>query len=173
MASTDSASASKTSVLTEDWSLPPGQRFALISVVGPDQRQRTEKYGIKIRGVFNTREEAEAYVKNLIKIDPLFDVYVCDVGKWLLIPPDPSQIDDRHYSESFLEDLITGYQKNQIDAKRVFEERKAAVMRDGLDKHLLPEERIAPPTQETAMPTDLLAKMMEQDEKPKGEPAAA
>jgi hypothetical protein len=50
-----------------------------------------------------------------------------------------------HYQEEFLEKLVQGHKDNQKKAKEVFEARKEAILRDGLDKHLLPEERLAPP----------------------------
>jgi hypothetical protein len=131
--------------LTDDVVTVPGQMFALLSVVGPTANQKTDKWGLKIRGVFNTRQEAQEHVKRIQEIDGNFDVYLVDMYKWLLFPPDPTQIDDVNYQENFLNDLVRGHYENQKKAKQVFEERKHQVMMDGLDKHLLPEERIAPP----------------------------
>lgn len=138
--------ATKHAFLTDDAITVPGQRFALMSIVGPEASQKTEKWGLKIRGVFNSKEEAQAHVKELMNYDPNFDVYLLDMYKWVLFPPDPTQIQDTTYQEKFLNDLIRGHHESQLKAKQVFEKRKQEVMMDGLDKHLLPEERIAPPT---------------------------
>lgn len=132
-------------MLNEDAVTVPGQRYALISMVGPEQPQKTEKWGIKIRGVFATKEEANAHVKEIMESDPMFDVYLVDMYRWLLFPPDRSKIEDVHYQEKYLEDMIRGHYENQKKAKQMFEERKKAVLLEGLDKHLLPEERIEPP----------------------------
>lgn len=137
-------------ILKEDSLTVPGQRFALISFVGPEANQKADKWGMKIRGVFNSKDEATEHVKELMKTDPLFDVFLVDMYKWLLIPPDRDQITDVHYQEEYLEKLIQGYHENQKKAKEYFEMRKEAVMRDGIDKHLLPEEKIAPPPSVTA-----------------------
>jgi hypothetical protein len=131
--------------LTQDAVTVPGQRYALLSIVGPDQPQKTDKWGIKIRGCFATREEGEAHVKTIMEDDPHFDVFLVDMYHWLLFPPDREQIADVHYQEQFLEDLIRGHHDNAKKARRMFEERKEKVMVEGLDKHLLPDERIPRP----------------------------
>lgn len=118
--------------LEQDDILPPGQRFALLSFVSPISRQKNEQYGLKIRGVFNSREEADAYVKRLQKHDPHVDIFLCDMGKWLLIPPDVSKIEDVKYQEQYLETMMAEYQKSQDEARAHFEERKTRVMKQGI-----------------------------------------
>ncbi len=39
--------------LTQDYTTVPGQLFACLSIVGPDTPQKTDKYGVKIRGAFS------------------------------------------------------------------------------------------------------------------------
>jgi len=114
--------------LEQDFITVPGQLYALLSVIGPECPQKTDKHGIKIRGVFNTRDEAGAHAKRLQNADPTFDIYVVDMYKWLLIPPDTTQIDDVTYQEEFLQKMMTEYKQNQSDAKRMFEERKAGMV---------------------------------------------
>jgi len=123
----------------------PGQRFALVSIVGPDQPQKTEKCGLKIRGCFATVEEARSHVKEIMDDDPHFDVYVMDMYQWVLFPPDRSAIQDATYQEKYLNELMKGHMENQKRAKTFFEERKSSVMLDGLDKHLDPSERLSKP----------------------------
>lgn len=131
--------------LEEDIITVPGQRFALVSFVGPMARQKTEQCGMKVRGVFATREEAAAHVKRLQKFDPLFDVFMLEVGKWVCVPPDIEKIEDVQYQEEYLQTLISGYKQNQEEARRHFQERKMAVMEQGLDANLSENERLAPP----------------------------
>lgn len=113
--------------LETDYTVVPGQAFACLSIVGPDQPQKTDKLGIKIRGAFATRDEAANHAKRLQKEDPTFDIYVVDMFKWLLIPPDPTKIEDVHYSNEKLEEIMTGYKENQSQAARLFQERKQAM----------------------------------------------
>ena len=44
--------------------------------------------------------------------------------KWLLIPPDPTKIEDVHYTNEKLEELMSGYKENQSQAAQMFAERK-------------------------------------------------
>ena len=117
-----------TDTLEQDFITVPGQLYALISIVGPDCPQKTDKFGIKIRGVFNTRDEAGSHAQRLQKNDPTFDIYVVDMYKWLLVPPDSKQIDDVTYQEEFLQNMMTEYRENQSNAKRMFEERKSGMI---------------------------------------------
>ena len=113
--------------LEQDYTTVPGQLFACLSVVGPSCPQKTDKFGIKIRGAFATRDEAAKHAKRLQKEDPTFDIYVVDMYKWLLIPPDPTKIEDVHYTNEKLEEIMTGYKENQSQAARMFNERKQAM----------------------------------------------
>ena len=104
-------------------------RFShIFSIVGPEAPQKNDKFGIKIRGAFATRDEAANHAKRLQKEDPTFDIYVVDLYKWLLIPPDPTKIEDVHYTNEKLEEIMTGYKENQAQAARMFNERKQAMM---------------------------------------------
>ena len=114
--------------LEQDYTTVPGQVFACISIVGPECPQKTDKFGIKLRGAFATRDEAANHSKRLQKEDATFDIYVVDMYKWLLIPPDSSKIEDVHYTNDKLEEIMTGYKENQSHAARMFQERKQAMM---------------------------------------------
>lgn len=107
-----------------DYITVPGQLFACISIVGPDCPQKTDKFGVKLRGAFSTREEAERHAKRLHKEDATFDIYVVDMYKWLLIPPDREKIEDVHYANEKLEEIFTKYRENQRMAAAMFEKRK-------------------------------------------------
>lgn len=113
--------------LTQDYTTVPGQIFACLSVVGPEAPQKNAKFGIKIRGAFANRDEAANHAKRLQKEDPTFDIYVVDMYKWLLIPPDPTAIEDTHYTNDKLEEIMVGYRENQAQAARLFQERKDAM----------------------------------------------
>ena len=110
--------------LEQDYTTVPGQVFACLSIVGPECPQKNDKFGIKIRGAFATRDEAANHAKRLQKEDATFDIYVVDMYKWLLIPPDAEKIEDVHYTNDKLEEIMTGYKENQAQAARMFNERK-------------------------------------------------
>jgi hypothetical protein len=110
--------------LEQDYLTVPGQLFACISFVGPDLPQKNEKLGMKIRGCFATRDEAASHAKRLQKEDAIVDIYVVDMYKWLLIPPDRDQIEDVHYQNEKLEEIMVKYRQNQAAASSMFEKRK-------------------------------------------------
>ena len=111
-------------MLEQDFTTVPGQMYALISIVGPDMPQKNEKLGLKIRGVFQNKEEAGSHAKRLQKEDGQVDIYVVDMYKWLLIPPDRNQIDDVTYQDEKLQEIMTKYRENQQNASLMFEKRK-------------------------------------------------
>lgn len=122
----------------------PGQCFALVSFVGPDTslRQKNEKLGVKIRGVFGTLAEAKAHANELMEYDELVDIFVVEMYNWAVIPPDQAAIEDVNYRNKVLDDLMRGHLDNQRKAKKFFEQRKAAILMEGLDAHLQPGEQL-------------------------------
>jgi hypothetical protein len=114
--------------LEPDYLTVPGQVFACVSFVGPDLPQKNEKLGMKIRGCFASRDDAAAHAKRLQREDGLVDIYVVDMYKWLLIPPDRANVDDAHYANEKLEEIMVKYRKNQSEAAAMFEKRKRDMM---------------------------------------------
>lgn len=131
--------------LDEDIVTVPGQLYVLLSFVTPDGPQKNERCGMKVRGVFATREEAEAHVRKIMRFDNQFHIYIAEMYKWLPIPPDPNGIEDQEYSEKFLNDLMKGYKQSQLAAKQHFEHLKREKMEKGLEATLTSEERLPPP----------------------------
>ena len=102
----------------------PGQNWACVSFVSPTSNQKCQSIGMKIRGCFEHRDEAVDHVKRLIRLDPTFDIFICDMYNWCLVPPDPEKINDQVYQNEELNKIVSEYRKNQIYAKEHFEERK-------------------------------------------------
>ena len=129
----------------------PGQEWALISVVGPQGfNQRADSMALKLRGVFATEDAARAQAEVLRQVDAMVDIWVVGMYHWLPLPP-PLGLDRANYADKQLNDIFQGYAENAIKAKQHFEERKRAVLMDGLDEHLLPEERLQVPDARLAM----------------------
>lgn len=117
-----------------------GQKHFLASHV----RLTDGSWWVKIRSVWGSLEQAERVAKQLIKQDDTFDVSVGDVGKWVPATPSMDQCERVEYSDEHLNELFRDYKEGQRQAKDHFDERKALVMRDGIDAHLAPEEVIPP-----------------------------
>ena len=85
---------------------------------------KTSVRGVKIRGVYDTRREAEVRAKVLQRRDPKFNVFVGQVGYWL--PWDPSNLDnvDQEYTETQLNELMKNYRENIEKRDMFYEEEK-------------------------------------------------
>lgn len=80
---------------------------------------RTTVRGLKIRGSYSTREEAESRAKKLQKMDADHNIFVGQVGKWLPWDPAPSAIQDQEYAEDQLNTLMKKYKENE-EAREMF-----------------------------------------------------
>ena len=101
----------------------PGQNYALISIVSPETNQKYDHVCLKIKGVFKTLEDANKHAAMLQKIDSVFDIYVVDMYSWLLVPPDPELIEQKHVDNK-LNEMISTHRESQLKAKAYFDERK-------------------------------------------------
>ncbi len=75
--------------------------------------------GLKIRGAYSTKEEAESRAKKLQKMDADHNIFVGQVGKWLPWDPAPSAIADHEYAEDQLNTLMKKYKENE-EAREMF-----------------------------------------------------
>ena len=111
----------------------PGQNYALINVVSPSSNQKNDTCGLKIKGVFATIDEAKAYAQKLSKMDPTFDVFLVETGKWLPIPPSIEDIEDKKHQDEKLNQIIEEHKNEQIRAQEHFEQRKQHLMAGKVD----------------------------------------
>ena len=101
-----------------------GQLWACLSFLSPEGIRNCSVRGLKIRGVFATRDDAEAHAKQLSESD-IFHVFVGEVGKWLPWDPDPNDSDDQVYQEEELQKLMHAYKQNQEKEKKMQQQRKS------------------------------------------------
>ena len=103
----------------------PSQNYALVSIVSDkNTTQRSDKTILKIRGVFETLQEANKHAEKIVKIDPSFDVMVVSMYEWLMIPPDMEKIANQQYMDEELNGLISEYRKIQERTRVEFDVRK-------------------------------------------------
>lgn len=74
---------------------------------------RTTVQGLKVRGVYDTYNEAAARAKTIQKLDPSFNVYVGQVGFWLPWDPSPHDVADQEYADDQLNTLMKNYRHNE------------------------------------------------------------
>jgi len=74
---------------------------------------RTTVRGLKLRGTYASQEEAEARSAKLRRADPIHNIFIGEVGKWLPWDPEPSQIAKQEYAEEQLNTLMKKYKENE------------------------------------------------------------
>lgn len=84
---------------------------------------QTSVRGLKIRGVFQTQDEAELRCKKLREVDPNHDIFVGPVGVWIPWDPDAYKTGRVEFMEEELNQLHREKLKNEEKAKQEFEAR--------------------------------------------------
>ena len=86
-----------------------GQKYACLSILtnrsikdlssGEVIKSDNNAKGIKIRGVYNTMEEAKKRCEQIRQFDKVFNVFVGEVGAWLPWDDDPESAEEAVYAE--------------------------------------------------------------------------
>lgn len=84
---------------------------------------QTNTRGVKVRGAYPSREEAELRCKLLRELDPNHDIYVGPVGTWVPWEPEAYRTGRVEYLNDELNQLMHEKNKNEKQAKREFEKR--------------------------------------------------
>lgn len=100
---------------------------------------QTSTRGLKVRGVFNTQEEAEIRCKKLREIDPNHDIFVGPVGMWIPWDPDAYKTGRVEFMEEELNQLHSEKLKNEERAKQAFDQR----VKDAKKKAILENVELA------------------------------
>ena len=91
---------------------------------------QTSIRGLKVRGVYESKREAEIRAKVLQRRDPNFHVFVGQVGYWLPWDPNPDGVAEQEYANDQLNTLMKKYQENRKYKDDVYanetEDRKRA-----------------------------------------------
>ena len=93
---------------------------------------QTSMRGIKVRGVYDTLEEAKFRSEQLRKKDKKFSIYIAQVGCWCPWSPNPDSIADQEFAETELNTLMKNYQENIENKTEFFELRKENLKQQAL-----------------------------------------
>ena len=108
---------------------------------------RTTVRGLKIRGAYSTKEEAEMRAKKLQKMDADHNILVGQVGKWLPWDPKPSDIADQEYAEEALNTLMKKYKENE-EAREIHHKERRDEARRQKNVVSMPSQPSAAATEE-------------------------
>ena len=93
---------------------------------------KTSVRGVKIRGVYDTKREADVRAAVLQRQDPLFDVFVGQIGYWCPWDPNPQKISDIEYMNNDLNKLVKEYKSNESKKDMFYQEQKTQRQKDAL-----------------------------------------
>lgn len=85
---------------------------------------QTSIRGLKVRGTYNTKHEADIRAKVLQKLDGSHHVFVAPVGYWLPWDPCEDAIQDQVYQEEQLNELMKNYKQNELKRDEFYEHQK-------------------------------------------------
>lgn len=107
-----------------------------------DNDFRTCVRGIKIRGTFDTIDEAKSRSEALKVKDPNFDIFISSVGFWCPWSPNPADISDSEYAETELNTLMKKYEENVATREEFYEQRKQDLKRLATENNTTPKVEV-------------------------------
>ena len=97
---------------------------------------QTSVRGLKLRGVFNTQEEAEMRCKKIRDFDPHHDIFVGPVGMWIPWDPDAYKTGRIEFMEDELNQLHNEKSVNESRAKEEFDKRVKDAKRTAIEENI-------------------------------------
>ena len=85
---------------------------------------QTSIRGLKVRGVFDTKDSANERAKKLSLRDSAFHTFVGQVGYWLPWDPNADKVESEVFQNSQLNDMMEKYQENNVNRDMFYEEQK-------------------------------------------------
>jgi hypothetical protein len=102
---------------------------------------KTTVRGLKVRGVYDTRQEADAKAKELQRQDRSFHVFVGQVGYWLPWDPCADKVANEEYLEEELNTMMRKYKENEIARDIFYEEEKRDKMKHAMEDKIKAEKQ--------------------------------
>jgi hypothetical protein len=97
---------------------------------------QTSVRGLKVRGVYNTQDEAELRCKKLRDVDPNHDIFVGPVGIWVPWDPNAYKTGRVEFMEEELNKLHQEKIKNEMRAKEEFDKRVKETKRKAIEENI-------------------------------------
>lgn len=120
-----------------------------------DNKFQTTIRGLKVRGVYDTIQEAQSRAKTLQKNDPSFHVYVGAVGYWLPWDPTADAVTDQVYQEEALNQLMSQYKENEVKRDTYYQQQKEQMKQKALEENAMKKSALAAATADTPSHTEL------------------
>jgi hypothetical protein len=112
---------------------------------------RTTVRGLKVRGVYSSQQEAIARSKKLQRSDPIHNIFVGEIGKWLPWDPSPNDVAEQEYAEEQLNTLMKKYKENEEAREEFYQKQRKEGRQAGRGVHTMGASEAAPA--ESSLPT--------------------
>lgn len=112
---------------------------------------RTTVRGLKVRGVYSSQQEAIARSKKLQRADPIHNIFVGEIGKWLPWDPSPNDVAEQEYAEEQLNTLMKKYKENEEAREEFYQKQRKEGRQAGRGVHTMGATEASPA--ESALPT--------------------
>lgn len=99
---------------------PTDQKYYCISFLTSDQLEKEnnlEIRGFKVRGMYNSEEEAKERCKNLYNVESTINTYVGNIGHWVAWEDNSDNAEDFEYANNDLNNLMKAHKENQEKVK--------------------------------------------------------
>ena len=93
---------------------------------------QTSIRGLKVRGTYSSKNEADVRARVLQKLDQSHHVFVAPVGYWLPWDPSADAIQDQVYQEEQLNELMKNCKQNELKRDTFYEQQKDERKKDAL-----------------------------------------
>lgn len=97
---------------------------------------QTSVRGLKVRGTYNTQDEAQNKCISLRKQDPNHDIFVGPIGTWMPWDPDAYKTGNVQFLEEELNQLHQEKIKNETYAKEEFDKRILEAKRKAIEENI-------------------------------------
>jgi hypothetical protein len=102
---------------------------------------KTSVRGVKVRGCYDTIQEAQAKAKELQRQDRSFHVFVGQVGYWLPWDPCADGVGDEEYLEEELNTMMKKYKENSVARDLLYEEEKREKLKAAMQEKVEAERK--------------------------------
>lgn len=108
----------------------------LLTQFSKDNNFQTAVRGVKVRGSYESLEEAQKRAEWLRKRDPHHSIYVGQVGMWMPFHPDAYKTGRVEHLENELNTLMHEKMKNETEAKEHFDQRVKAAKQKAIEENM-------------------------------------
>lgn len=114
-------------------------RHYTVSFLSPEGLKNCNIRALKVRGAYETLDEAKTHANKLTLLEPNIPIFVGDLGKWCPWDQSPTTIDEVKHSNNTIEDIMSKYKVNQDQSQeymhmRPVYDKKAKDHREKLEK---------------------------------------